>query len=53
MGELYNPNAKIPLVPEIFEENVAQCFYEDGKLINYIPDVFPYSSLTNNIVSQG
>ena len=46
----HNPNAKTPLVPNIFEDNVAQCFFKNGKLHSFFPEIFPYNSFTNNII---
>lgn len=46
----HNPNAKIPLDPNVFEDTVAQYFFRDGKLMNYFPEVFPYNNMTHNII---
>ncbi|WP_426473862.1 hypothetical protein [Chryseobacterium balustinum] len=46
----HNPNAKIPLDPNLFEDSVAQCFFQEGKLINYFPEIFPYNNLTQNLI---
>ena len=46
----HNPNAKIPLEPELFESSVAQCNFIDGKLLSFFPDVFPYNNLTQNFI---
>lgn len=46
----HNPNAKISLDPDIFEDSVAQCFFQEGNLINYFPEIFPYNNLTQNLI---
>ncbi len=46
----HNPNAKIPLDPNLFEDTVAQCFFQEGKLVSFFPEIFPYNNLTNNMI---
>jgi hypothetical protein len=46
----HNPNAKIPLDPNVFEETVAQCFFKDTKLVSFFPEIFPYNNLTQNML---
>lgn len=46
----HNPNAKIPLNPNVFEDSVAQCFFQDGNLVNYFPNIFPYNNITQNLI---
>ncbi len=46
----HNPNAKIPLDPNVFEDNVAKCFFQQGKLLSFFPEVFPYNNLTQNMI---
>lgn len=46
----HNPNAKIPLNPDVFEDSVAQCFFQDNKLLSYFPEIFPYNNVTQNLI---
>lgn len=46
----HNPNAKKPLYPEMFDERVAQCFFKDEFIHCVMPELFPYNSITQNIV---
>lgn len=46
----HNPNAKIPLDPNVFEDTVAQCFFQDNKLLNFFPEIYPYNNLTQNLI---
>lgn len=46
----HNPNAKIPLDPNVFEDTVAQCFFQDGKLLSFFPEIFPYNNMTQNLL---
>jgi hypothetical protein len=46
----HNPNAKLPIDPNLFEESVAQCFFKDGFVHSVMPETFPYNSFTQNIV---
>lgn len=46
----HNPNAKIPLDPNVFEDSVAQCFFQENNLINYFPEIFPYNNITQNLI---
>jgi len=47
----HNPNAKQPLDPEMFDERVAQCFYKDEFIHSVMPELFPYNSITHNMVT--
>ena len=42
----HNPNAKIPLKPEMFDKRVAQCFFKDETIYNLMPENFSYNSFT-------
>lgn len=46
----HNPNAKHPLDRNVFEDTIAQCFFQDGKLISFFPEIFPYNNLTQNLI---
>jgi hypothetical protein len=46
----HNPNAQISLDPNIFEDTVAQCFFQDGKLLSFFPEIFPYNNVTLNLI---
>ena len=46
----HNPNAKIPLAPNVFEDTVAQCFFQDNKLLSFFPKIFPYNNITQNLI---
>ena len=48
----HNPNANTPLDPNLFDERVAQCFFDvDEKLLRSImPEIFPYNSMTQNLI---
>lgn len=50
----HNPNALIPLAPELFDDRVAQSFFNlESKLIHSVmPDIFPYNSFTQNIIGK-
>ncbi len=48
----HNPNAKIPLNPEIFDERVAQCFFENELIYSRMPKIFPYNSFTQNLIPK-
>lgn len=47
----HNPNAKNRLSPDFFEETVAQCHYENGKIFSFIPEIFPYSNYIRNLIT--
>ncbi len=47
----HNPNAKLPLDPEMFDNRVAQCFFEDEFIHSVMPELFPYNSITHNMVT--
>lgn len=46
----HNPKAKHPIDPNNFEDSIAQCFFENGKLLSFYPEVFPYNNITQNII---
>lgn len=48
----HNPNAKIPLNPDLFDGRVAQCFFRDKIIYSRMPEKFPYNSLTQNIIPK-
>ena len=45
----HNPNALIPLNPELFP-SVAHHFFKDENIESFFPDFYPYSSMNQNIV---
>lgn len=46
----HNPNAKLPVDPNLFNRQVAHIFMENDKLLNLVPDVHPYQGwVINNI----
>ncbi|WP_431158657.1 hypothetical protein [Winogradskyella poriferorum] len=49
----HNPNAKIPLNPVLFDDRVAQSFFEDELIYSKMPKVFPYNSFTQNLIPKG
>lgn len=46
----HNPNALIPLDPNLFDEKVAQCFFYNKMIKSFMPKYFPYNSMTNNVL---
>jgi hypothetical protein len=48
----HNPNAKIPLDPDLFEDSVAQCFFKDKLIHSIMPEIFPYNSFTQNLIPR-
>ena len=48
----HNPNSIYPINPELFEETVAQSFFDadEKNIVTIMPEVFPYSNLTKNAV---
>jgi len=48
----HNPNALIPLNPELFDERVSQSFFgsEDRLIHSAMPLIFPYNSFTQNLI---
>ncbi len=48
----HNPNAKIPLNPALFDDRVAQCFFEDNFIRSIMPKYFPYNSFTQNLIPK-
>ena len=46
----HNPNALIPLNPELFDDRVAHCFFKDEIIHSLMPEVFPYNSFTQNLI---
>lgn len=49
----HNPNAKIKLEPNLFDDSVAQCFFRDKLVYSQMPDIFPYNSFTENRIPPG
>ncbi len=49
----HNPNALIPLDPNLFDERVAQSFFdvEDNLIHSVMPEIFPYNSFTQNLIT--
>lgn len=47
----HNPHALYPLDPTLFNDSVAQCFFDmKSKLVrSFMPKIFPYSSYTINM----
>ena len=45
----HNPNAKIPLDPDIFPTIAHHFLKEDGNIESWIPDFHPYASITSHI----
>ncbi|MBA4239579.1 MAG: glycosaminoglycan attachment site [Sphingobacteriaceae bacterium] len=48
----HNPKAKYPLNPAMFDDRVAQCFFEDEFIYSKMPKYFPYSSITKNLIPK-
>lgn len=48
----HNPNAKNPLNPALFDDRVAQSFFNDKFIYSKIPKYFPYNSFTQNLISE-
>lgn len=46
----HNPNAKHPLNPAMFDDRVAQSFFEDEYICSKMPKYFPYNSFTKNLI---
>jgi len=48
----HNPNAIVPLDPDLFDERVAQCFFDmdENILRSIMPEIFPYNSMTQNLI---
>lgn len=48
----HNPNAIHPVDPELFDDRIAQSFFdlEEKLVISIMSDIFPYSSLTENLI---
>lgn len=46
----HNPNALIPLNPELFDDKVAHCFFRNEIIHSLMPKVFPYNSFTQNLI---
>jgi len=44
----HNPNAKIPLEPELFP-TVGHHYLRDEKIVTYLPDFFPLASITQTV----
>jgi hypothetical protein len=45
----HNPNAKVPRNPALFDNRVAQCFFENNFIKSLMPEYFPYGSNTFNL----
>ncbi|WP_139295564.1 glycosaminoglycan attachment site [Myroides odoratimimus] len=48
----HNPNAKIPISPDLFSEQVAHINMIDGQLINLIPKIHPYHGFVLNQIKS-
>lgn len=50
----HNPNAIHPVDPELFDEKIAHSFFdvEEKLIISIMPEIFPYSSLTQNLIPK-
>lgn len=48
----HNPNAKNPLNPALFDDRVAQSFFEDKFIYSKMPKYFPYNSFTQNLIPE-
>lgn len=46
----HNPNANVKLNPTIFDDRVAQCFFEDEFIHSKMPKIFPYNSFIHNLI---
>jgi len=42
----HNPTAKVPLNEDLFP-NVAHHYFQEGRLVSYLPDFFPMASITH------
>lgn len=51
LSMFHNPNAKYPVPRELFP-SIAHHYMETDKMISYIPDFHPYSSMTINLKSK-
>lgn len=49
----HNPNALIPLDPNLFDDRVAQCFFDNEFIKSRMPKIYPYNSMTLNSISKG
>lgn len=47
----HNPNAKIPLDPNLFDDKIAQHMLIDNLITSILPEFYPYSNITMNMVS--
>lgn len=47
----HNPNAKIPLNPNLFDDNVAQHMLIDNLITSVLPEFYPYSNISINTVA--
>lgn len=45
----HNPNARVPLNPMLFNDQVAHYHFEDGKIVSMIPEVHPYGGWVLNL----
>ncbi len=48
----HNPNANNPINPDLFDDRVAQCYFRDKIIYSDMPEVFPYSNTTQNIIIE-
>lgn len=49
----HNPNAKLPVNPDLFDIQVAHVFMENGKLLNLVPPIHPYQGwVVNNVKNK-
>lgn len=50
----HNPNAIHPIDPELFEETIAQSFFDaqEKNIVTIMPEVFPYSNMTINVIPK-
>lgn len=50
----HNPNTIHPVDPELFDERIAHSFFdvEEKLIISIMPEIFPYSSLTQNLIPK-
>lgn len=47
----HNPNAEYPIeFRSMFDDRVSECFWDGEMLKTYVPDIFPYSSFTQNLI---
>ncbi len=49
LSMFHNPNAKHPVDQELFP-NIAHHFFDDGQIVSYLPEFYPYGSYTWNFL---